>query len=321
MNEQLHEQIEAYLKGSLPPPEREAFEQQLGQDPELSALVAQHRLERQALELLVEADLFDRMRHWDAAAVAPPLRAVPGRRWPRMLAWAAAMAGMVLGAWWLALRYHPDPAPLAQHLPLPKPAPQNPPGPALNRKPGTEKNTGRPRELPSPARQEAPVAQAVEPKSPETPTKLPSVTPPEKDYAALAADFYRQQDFFNNQAGNTSGDALYNRAYGDFKAGKFSNVTQALRSTLSGNNQNKELMAHSFYQSAHYDAAYDVFNELRSARDGAMAERADWGLALTLLHQLPAKRPLLDRVLDKIITKPGHTYASEAKALKAKLNE
>lgn len=317
MNEQLHEQIEAYLKGSLPPPEREVFEQQLGQDPVLSALVAQHRIERQALELLVEADLFDRMRHWDA----PPMRAVSGRRWPRLLAWAAAMAGMVMAAWWLALRYNPDPAPLAQHRPTPKPAPQNTPAPVPNRKPGAEKNTGRPRELPAPARPDEPVAQVVEPKSPDIQPKLSNGTRPEKDYAALAADFYREQDFFNNQAGNTAGDALYNRAYGDFKAGKFSNVTQSLRSTLSGNNRNKELIAHSFYQSARYDAAYDVFNELRSARDGAMAERADWGLALTLLHQLPAKRPLLDRVLDKIATKPGHTYASEAKSLKAKLNE
>jgi tetratricopeptide (TPR) repeat protein len=77
--EKRFEQIEAYLRGQLAPADRAAFEAELAADPALAAEVHRHRLERQALELLVEGDLFAKMQTWDAAApaVSPEAEAEP----------------------------------------------------------------------------------------------------------------------------------------------------------------------------------------------------------------------------------------------------
>ena len=59
--EQYFEQIERYLQGKLPEADARALEAYMDTDPEFAALVQQHRLERQGLELLVERDLLGKM--------------------------------------------------------------------------------------------------------------------------------------------------------------------------------------------------------------------------------------------------------------------
>ena len=42
-------------------------------------------------------------------------------------------------------------------------------------------------------------------------------------------------------------------------------------------------------------------------------------MALSLLQQMPVKKPLLDRVLSGILADPGHPFYNQAKALEAKI--
>ena len=66
--EEQFDQIEAYLDGKLGKEDKEHFEAALSKNEELQKLVKQHRLEREAMELLVEKDLRDQMEDWEMEA-------------------------------------------------------------------------------------------------------------------------------------------------------------------------------------------------------------------------------------------------------------
>ena len=68
-NFDLYEQIEAYLKGQLSAEATRAFEQEINQNPDLAEQVALHRLEWDAMEVLIEDNLRDKMITWGRPAV------------------------------------------------------------------------------------------------------------------------------------------------------------------------------------------------------------------------------------------------------------
>jgi hypothetical protein len=81
----------------------------------------------------------------------------------------------------------------------------------------------------------------------------------------------------------------------------------------------KELLGHTYYKNRQYDAAYEQFRDIAASRKQPYAQRAEWAMALSLLQQMPAKKPLFDRVLSGILGDPGHPFYSQAKALEAKI--
>ncbi len=58
--------IEQYLKNQLDKDEKIAFERMMADDADFAALVQQHRIEHDALELLVEQDLRNSMKKWSS---------------------------------------------------------------------------------------------------------------------------------------------------------------------------------------------------------------------------------------------------------------
>ena len=64
-NDKLFEKIESYLKGGLSPEEMTAFENEIKDNPKLAEAVDMHRFEWDAMEVLVETDLRDKMTQWD----------------------------------------------------------------------------------------------------------------------------------------------------------------------------------------------------------------------------------------------------------------
>jgi tetratricopeptide (TPR) repeat protein len=338
--EKYFDTIESWLRGELPPEEKAAFEAAMAADPALAQLVQQHRLERQALELLVEQDLFAKMRQWEAAAspqqlaVAAPMTAtIPApamqvvRPWRNLVRWAAVFAVCIGAAWYLAVQFGPsdtlatsgaEPKPMpSKNTPHPKSTPtdtretQNKPAIRPENK---EKNTGKPN-----ASEPERIAQAPEsPKPPVIQPSRPSV-PATPDYDALASTLYEEQHFFKN-TGTTprGGDALYEKAMDQYKTGKFSEVERLLKSALKSDDS-KELLGHALYREGRYDEAFIQFRDASNARNKTLAQRAEWAMALTLLRQMPAKRNLLERVLQKIINDPGHLYYQKAKDLKGEI--
>jgi hypothetical protein len=111
-----YEQIEAYLKGELSAEAAQAFELELAQNPELAEQVALHRLEWDAMEVLIENDLRTQMGDWKQTKTAiltpsvseaePPKMTVQKGGLSRSYAWAIAaeLAILVVVGLWVLNR-------------------------------------------------------------------------------------------------------------------------------------------------------------------------------------------------------------------------
>ncbi len=329
MDEMLFDKIEAWLRGKLPPAEAAAFEAEIAADPELAELVRVHRLEQQGLEWLVERDLRAKMNAWVRTAEEIPQPAVVRRpvfvqRW-RIAAAAAAVVLAGIFGWWL-LRPQADvggptpivtvPKPKTPVNTPPKTAPKPLPKPPAGRLEEEDRVAETPRSSPPASGQPPAVTR------PTTPS--PSVNPPPAtvDYSALAASYYREQDFIKRNGNTADEPAGYGQALDSYESGKFPEVEKLLKPVLKLNPnalKAKELLAHSLYKNRRYDAAIPYFRQLSTARDKAVAERSEWALALALLHKMPARKADLNRTLDQILRKPGHAFYDKARALKAQI--
>ncbi|MCB0573416.1 MAG: hypothetical protein KDC61_02475 [Saprospiraceae bacterium] len=313
-DERLFDKIEAYLRGKLPAEEAAAFEAEMSADAELSRQVRAQRIELQGLEWLVERDLRTKMDAWEREVEqAPtPLRVSFVRRW--WVGGAAAMLVLALFGWWLLQPRQTDiggPQPIVS-TPDPATSPQDTP----------VKNVPQPPRK-APQKQPDRIAEKSSPKPPVV-TKPQPVTPapPATDYPALAAAYYRDQDFMDASAAATGESPLYGQALDRFKSGNYAAAEKLLAPVIKLNPnalKTKELLAHSLYKGGRYDAALPYLRELAASKDKSVAERSEWAMALTLLHRMPGQKPLLDRVLDKITSRPGHAFYRQADELKQKL--
>lgn len=326
--EQRFEQIEQYLRRQMSPEEAAAFEAEMAADPDLTELVQQHRLERQGLELLVERDLLAKMQAWDREtallqSVTPPRRA--GASPLKVLFRAAAIAAVFVTAffgWWL-LR-DSGPGDLAETPPVAETPTKDKKKNPVIRKPAPVK-PGAPKTAPyKEAEPEDKMAGQEQPRQPETPAPIEEI--PQSavavDYAALAGEFYRERDFIPPKGSKGGGSASYNQALDNYRDGRLGNVITQLKPKLAEGADallQQELLAHTYYKNGQFDAAFEEFRAIAATRKQPYAQRAEWAMALTLLHQMPAKKALFDRVLTGILADPGHPFYSRAKALQARL--
>jgi TolA-binding protein len=158
-----------------------------------------------------------------------------------------------------------------------------------------------------------------------TPSPIEELNSPNTpDYVALANDYYRDRDFLppKGSKGGSANSPAYNQALENFQDGKYNDAVSKIRPNLNiGTDalQQKELLAHSLYKSGQYEAAVPYFREVAASGKQPYAQRAEWGMALALLHQMPMKKPLFDRVLAGILNNPQHLFYSQAKRLEEQL--
>ncbi len=326
-DEHLFDKIETYLRGQMLPAEAAAFEAEMAADPELAAQVKLHRLERQGQEWLVERDLLAKMNVWEREAEKPvsvaPMRVSFVRRW-----WAVGVAATLILAvfgWWL-LQPQADiggAPPIVTTTPKPKPPATTPP--KTTPKPSQKPPTSQPKD-----KDDDRVAETTKP-APVIPTPKPEAKPPAAatkpavvDYPALAAAYYREEDFIKKSDGGAGDAPGYGQALDSYKSGKYADAEKLLKPILKLNPnalKTKELLAHSLYKKKQYDAAIPYFRELANSKDKAIAERSEWALALTALQKMPAQKVLLNRTLDKILARPGHAFYQKAAQLKNALKQ
>ncbi len=145
-DEQLHEQIEDYLRGLMPEEEEAAFQARMEADPALAAAVNKHRAALIALQLSAEAAMREKIAKWDKKHFEgnTTQEQNPGAQKPLImlpwLKWGSILTAVVLLVYFLTRP--PD-------KPLEAPAQPNlispPPAPAVqNEQPAKE-------ELPKPA--------------------------------------------------------------------------------------------------------------------------------------------------------------------------
>ena len=315
------EQIERYLRRQMPAQEAYAFEAEMAADPDLATLVEQHRVERLGLELLVERDLMINMKNWDRETEIfqqLPTRKPVVRPMTWILRAAAVFVVAAFGYWFLQQNTTSTtntPPPIVQTKPEIKP-----------RVPTVRRPASRPphRDAPAAVEESNPTLAQHDPGA-GNPAPIEEMTGANApDYAALANDFYRDRDFLppKGSKGGTAGSASYNQALENFQDGKYNDVVSKIKPNLNlGADalQQKELLALSLYKTGQYEAAIPYFREIIASGKQPFAQRAEWGMALTLLHQMPTKKPLFDRVLAGILDNPQHIFYSQAKRLEGQL--
>lgn len=312
----LFDQIERYLQGKMPVEEMRAFEAEIAADPELAATVRQHRLERHGLELLVERDLLTKMQAWDRETEMFQ-KIQPRRAVVRPMTWALRIAAVLTVAalgYWL-LREAPAPvqeAPIARTKPEIKP-----------RVPSVRKPTpGAPRRDEGLTTDE-PTSDIAQQDLPPAPIEemQPAGTP---DYAALANEFFRERDFIPPKGSKGGGSAAYNQALKNVHDGKYNDAVTTIKPALApatGTDavQQKEVLAVAQYQSRRYAEAAATFQEITTAGIQPYAQRAEWGLTLALLQQMPAQKGAFYRALTDILRDTEHMFYQQAKRLEERL--
>ncbi|MCS6929215.1 MAG: hypothetical protein NZM43_06940 [Saprospiraceae bacterium] len=306
------EQIERYLAGKMPPDERQLFEAEMAQNAELEALVNQHRLERIGLELLVEKDLRAKMQAWDRETEL--LRQLQPKRAARrplymMLRAAALIAVLVLGYWWLRERASDEPAPQSN---------------IVQTQPKSQK---RPSEKSKPR---------IQPDKFETPTtsgemaqhELPSNAIEEMqpgssavDYAALADEFFVERDFLP-PSGVKSGSRSYLEGLRSLQSGHYQDVIASFRPELSPvptaeEMLQQELLAVAYFKNGQYAEAEMAFRRIASSGLQPYAQRAEWGIVLAILKQMPQRQSALKAALEAISAQ--HPFYAKAQYLRERL--
>jgi len=308
------DQIERYLQGRMPAEELRAFEAELAADPELATLVRQHRLERHGLELLVERDLLTKMQAWDRETelfqqVQPRRAVVRPMTW--VLRAAAVLTLAALGYWLLrdTSATSTEPAPIVRIKPEIKP-----------RVPSVRK---RPQPIPrneetAPEETTGDIAQ----QTPEVPAPAPieeMTNGDDLDYAALADEFFRERDFVAPKS-TKSGTSGYDQALKNFQDGKYNEIISKTTPDGSGDAvEQQELLALAQYKSRRYAEAATAFRGIIAGGQQPYVQRAEWGLALALLQELPTKKGQFYRALTDILRDPDHLFYSKAKRLEERL--
>ncbi len=294
----------------MPADERRAFEAELARDPELEALVHQHRLEHIGLELLVERDLRAKMEVWDRETelfqqLRPRRTKTYRLTW---MAWAAAVALLLAAGYWFALRESGEtPAPAVVQTQTDRKG-----QPPAWRKPA-QRNTPNPPTSNEVAQSDLPPA-PVEEMQPEGPAI---------DYAAVADDFFREQDFLLPR-GMKGGSAAYLKGLRSLQDGRYQDIIQTIKPDLSAAPtaevvQQEELLAVAYYQSRQYADAETAFRRIAAAGVSPYAQRAEWGLVLSLLKQMPQRRSALQPALEAILRRPEHPFFANAQQLAERL--
>ncbi|MEZ4943668.1 MAG: hypothetical protein R3D58_22535 [Saprospiraceae bacterium] len=320
--EQNFERIERYLQGKLPEAEARALEAQMAADPDFAALVQQHRLERQGLELLVERELLGKMQQWDRETEIFQQTTQPRRGVVRPMRWimrAAAILLIAFGTYWILEQY--DPASPETNAPITSVKPEIKP-----RVPTVRRSKPTPPRQADPAPGDQPTSDyAQQDPTPLDPAPIEEMTGADApDYAALADDFFRERDFLppKGSKGGQAGSAAYNQALDKFQDGKYTDALSKLKPSPGSDTdaiQQKELLALSQYKTKQYDSAVANFRDIAASGKQPYAQRAEWGMALTLLNRMPTKKPLFDRVMANILNNPQHLFFEKAKSLEERL--
>ncbi len=290
----------------MPVEERRAFEAELARDPELEALVHQHRLEHIGLELLVERDLRAKMELWDRETdLLQQLR--PKRAKTYRLIWiarAAAVALVLAAGYWFIIRKSGE-----------APAPQ-----VVQTRP---ERKGQPPAWRKPQRRNEPTspssAEVAQNELPPAPIEEMQPEGPAIDYAAVADDFFREQDFLPPR-GVKGGSAAYLQGLRSLQDGRYQDITQTIKPDLLSSPttevvQQQELLAVAHYQSRQYADAETTFRYIATTGIQPYAQRAEWGLVLSLLKQMPQRRSALQPALEAILSRPEHPFYAKAQQL------
>ncbi len=300
------ERADAYIRGKLSEEEVIAFEKDLDGNPGRRESIRIKRLEHEAIELLIEDDLRQKMASWNTPQPATGILGSSPWRWAMGLA-SAAVVLIALLIWW-------------QRQPGVKPTPESQVAEKSKEK-GNEsgQDPGDTLLQPAPTKDELP---AIKPGTPG------SITPDK--YLAVADAFYETppSPFADSKGAGTTPpqDALSLgiQAVLDHRPQEAIRLLEQVDTAAVPDKVRfyKEWKAYAYYEIGRYSAAAALLRSLAADKNNSVAsqDRYEWYLLLSLVPDYARNQAEVKALLDKM-TDPaiGHEYSSRALQLKKAL--
>jgi tetratricopeptide (TPR) repeat protein len=298
--------IEAYLKGTHPPEDRAAVEQEIASNPEAALELQLQQVELDAMEVLLEQDLRNKASRWLAEDDATPPPTTPGDAPPaprtrRFSPWPFVGLGII--------------AVLAVLIWQTNPGTTTPP--ELEDK-----------KIEPPSVQDAdpsgPIAEPSIPAESTSDTRPPVKSAEKRAVYAAAESFYEDLPLSNVRNGEprqTDEDPLAatTRAY---EQKQFRQALTLLNEVPAGNSsavRALELKAHILYQLRNYEESAKLFAEVTAKGLAPFDDRSQWNQLVCYYMLYPDSKAELQALLSALLNDENHPYHEKAIELQAKL--
>lgn len=280
------ETIRAYLKGGLPPNERQAFESELTRDAALAEKTSLMSAEMAAAEWLIAEENRALFAQWKVEKQ----QKVPNRTLDKFSTWillAFCLAVLSVAFWYLR--------------PIRPSTPATPSTPVL----------------PQANQEKIP---AVEEKND---VDLPVQPPAGRRYLALARRHYSEPvltTLRRSQTDTTKTPFILAREA--YAAGNYEQALGLLEQVDSTRRQAADfLAAHALYHLGKYRDAEKTFENVVASGSKQYRYPGEWSMLVCRLAQLPLRKAVFEKQLDDILKNPDHPYFQQAENLKKDLKK
>jgi hypothetical protein len=321
-----YEKIELYLKKELTQDEMKTFENDIKNNPKFAEAVELHRLEWDAMEVLIEADLKKKMTEWHLPFEVTPLPkssasatvfeaktskneakshklSLVQRNW--LMGIAASLTLLMVATVW----YFNRPQPQKPEISTTEP-PQKADTPSVFL-PKTNEKTNDKIAVETPQKQDV--------KKVETPNLKD-----DKNYLAYAYEAYENEGapkYEDMQIRGANNENIMDEAGKAYDKKDFKSTIELLKNTpISDENFSAlEILAHASFQSKNTKAALPVFQNLLKLSGKKSKEKSEWYLLLCYLSDYKNHKTDFNLLSETITNNTEHEYFKATKNLLNKI--
>jgi tetratricopeptide (TPR) repeat protein len=317
-----YEKIELYLKKELTQDEMKAFENDIKNNPKLAEAVELHRLEWDAMEVLIEADLKKKMTEWHVPFEATPqpkglagsvfspkndkinralsVSSTSRNRLNWLMGIAASLTFLTVATVWYFKRTQPQKPEISTIEPTQKIDTPSVFSPILEEK-KEEKIVEKP--------------QKQDTKKVETP-----ILKDDKNYFAYAYEAYENEvapTYEDMQVRGGNNENILDEAGKAYDKKDFKRAIDLLKNTpaTDENFAGLEILAHAYFQSKNTKSALPVFRNLLKLSGKKSKEKTEWYLLLCYVSDYKNHKMEFKALSESILAQKEHTYFEETKKL------
>jgi hypothetical protein len=326
-----YEKIELYLKKELTHDEMIAFENDIKNNPKLAEAVELHRLEWDAMEVLIEADLKKKMTEWNVPfEVTPQPKGSAGsvfsgkndkndntlivsstsrKRLNWLLGIAASLTLLTVATVWYFNRPQPQKPEISKTEPIQK---------------IDTPSTNTPSVFP-PILEDKKEEKLVEkPQKQDTKKVEISNLKDDKNYLAYAYEAYENEGaptYEDIQMRGTSNENILDEAGKAYDKKDYKRAIDLLKNTpVSDENFGAlEILAHAEFQSKNHKAALPIFQNLLKLSGKKSKEKSEWYLLLCYLSDYKNHKTEYKLLSESILAQKEHAYFEVTKKLLSKM--
>jgi hypothetical protein len=344
---ELFEKIEAYLKGELSPEEMKNFELNIKNNPSLAEAVELHRLEWDAMEVLIENALREKMIYWNKPFTydtyssesqeaekeeTQPVKLRTAHKFnnSQLFYWKWALAASIVLLLVASIWIYYQPKNLSNDTTITQaPPPTNLPNDSAVQPPMSDRNNTPQYNIDTVdnSRITETTSSPKNKKKENIFTEKQIPLPPNAGtdnilYQTIAQEAYEKEDFPSYESlqttrGDSASDSVLDQAGKAYDKKDFNRTIALLKNTppIDENFLALEILGHAYFQIKNYQAALPVFQNLLQLSGRKSSEKSEWYLLLCYLANYNKYQKDFNVLAQKIMNNKEHTYFASTTTL------